>query len=181
MSQANEYIVFLGDDIESKNTAVKTLTHDDSMKQSRLIKQSSSDNDVAAMHIFHYGKINFDNGQKVHLLRVESETQLKLLKPKWENNALGVLIFVSTDRESPEKYLEDLLLKHHDFLSTKSIAIGLVNPSPDIPIDTRKYNETVTMTGYNAAVFEIDVTNFQDMSILLQSMLMESLHGLASA
>ena len=176
-----QYIVFLGSDKTAKRLAIKTLCNQEKLHQTTLINKAKKTVELSKIRPVEFGTITFDSGQKVILLCVDDIEQFQTLNSHWVKGGIGVIVLVDHEWQQSIQNLTSTLDEYNQFLTQKSLAIGVLTSNEAPSLDITPYNKCLEESGINAAVLEIDCGRYQDISLVLQSMLVESLYGVVCA
>lgn len=176
-----QYIIFIGPNSALKSQAIKSICNCKKLARTTFITKSENVKALADFKPISFGKIGLDSGQTVHLLKVDDIQQLVPVKNNWHSTGVGVIMLIDHQANTPISELKATIREYESYLITKSLAIGVVTSGEEALFSLDKYNKCLKELGYNAAALEVDPERYQDMSVLLQSMLLESLYGVACA
>lgn len=176
-----QYIIFIGPNENLKSQAIKSICNCKKLSRSSFISKSENVRTLADFKPISFAKICLDSGQTVHLLKIEDSQQLVPVLNNWHSTGVGVIMLIDHQNNTSPRELKKIIKEYESYLITKSLAIGVVNSNNDPLFSLDKYNQCLKELGYNAAALEVNPERYQDMSILLQSMLLESLYGVACA
>lgn len=177
----NQFVLFISPDEAFPSKAIKTICQAEKLNNKALGKKSSAGESITDIRPIGFSNIFLDSGQVVHLLKVDDKSQLIPIKGKWQEAGIGAIVLVEHRDAGSVATLRQILTDYEQYLTGKSLAIGIIPKADDPLFKLDEYNASLLESGYNTAVFEVDPANYQDIAILLQSMLYASLYGVDCA
>jgi len=152
---------------------IKTLTGSKPKKQ--IIKESlvKSNKLSVLSNGYMYGLLPIEINHVVRLISLGSLGRLKIeLK-----NHLGTLIFLNGSGKDLSGELRLLTKEHRKKYFEKSLSIAIFNNNKNAQANRENVNNELRKQKLTAAVFDIDLHDFKDVSFVIQSLLLSNLYS----
>jgi len=181
MSVVNRKIIFTGPVGAGKTTAISSIsdigiiTTDESATDMTKTRKA---NTTVAMD---YGLIKLGNDERVHLYGTPGQERFDFMWDILTNGGIGLILLLDNTRTDPFRDLKFYTHSFKDFIEKQQLVIGITRMdeqrSPNLP-DYRKWVEQLSL---NAPIFEVDARKRDDVSMLVQSLLLSLDPGVTSA
>jgi len=168
-----ENLLLITSDKINDYIAIKTLTGSKPSKQ--IIKESlaASNNLSVLSNGYMYGSLAIDSKLNIQLISIASLGALRIeLKQHF-----GAVLLLDGLNVHPVKELKSLLAKYPKSFFEGSLSIGVFNTKKNNPAKKMDINNELRRIKLNAAVFDIELLDYRDLSLLIQSMLLTKLHS----
>ena len=86
-------------------------------------------------------------------------------------NGLGLILLLDNTRRDPLSDMIFFLKAFKDFISKTAVAIGITQTDITPLVKVDRYYRQMKELGVEAAIFEVDARNYEDMSQLVQALL----------
>jgi len=184
---SEESILVLGTNNSEKENLILSVCQCKKMSATPNIQLIDSTDPLASSRAcqltpLEYATLNLDSGQRINMVKIDQLKQMKLLEKYWSNKSLGVILLLNfSDVKELQLSIEstiEMIKEFSPYLSQLSLSIGVTNNKDISGESLTKLNRSLQKMNYKAAVFELDLKQESDISILLESMLVSNIQGL---
>ncbi|MCW8879366.1 MAG: hypothetical protein OQK04_13315 [Kangiellaceae bacterium] len=149
-------IIFVGDQNIGVNQAIVNLTG----------------NHQDTNGIYQFSSVELDSDNSVQIIGFDQLEKLQSMSSKLINSALGVVVMVDKSQpDSISKMLQQIKVCQ-PLIEQSALAIGVVQTQPESYFGLKQYNQKLREIQQPAPVFEVDVEQENDISMLLKAMLL---------
>lgn len=173
-------ILFVGAESSDKITMIKKISGSRKLTKTSNIQLIIDDTPPNAVLPLNYAAIELESGENVHLIEVQHIFQMNLLKRYWSKKSFGVILLIDFLSLEPLDEMEKLLIDLSPYSKGMSLSVGVLNNDTSTHLKLIDVNKRLNRLKYNAAVFDLDINSEQDISLLLQSMLISNMLGVTS-
>ena len=181
MSVVNRKIIFTGPVGAGKTTAISSIsdigiiTTDESASD---MTKSRKSNTTVAMD---YGLIKLSNDERIHLYGTPGQERFDFMWDILTNGGIGLVLLLDNTRTDPLRDLKFYTHSFREFISKQQLVVGItrmdMQRSPNIQ-DYRKWLDELSL---DAPLFEVDARKREDVSMLVQSLLLSLDPGVTAA
>ena len=171
-------ILFVGPEYTNLSDAIKLMSGTSRLKRTAAAQVVNDNQNSSSTRPIKYAELNMDSGETVHLIEINHLFQMNLIKRYWTNKSLGIILFIDLGAENPLVEIEKTLSDYANYFKGLSISIGVINNDNMTDLNLNSVNQHLDKLKYNVAVFDVDTTNYSEISLLVQSMLISNLYGI---
>jgi len=172
MSQINRKIIFTGPVGSGKTTAINSISDIDIVttdKSATDMTQKRKRNTTVAMD---YGVIKLANDEKVHLYGTPGQERFDFMWKILSKGGIGLVLLLDNTRKDPYHDMRFYINSFKDFIEEHQMVIGITQTDRQRPPHTNDYQKWLDELGYSAPIFEVDARSREDISLLLQGLLL---------
>ncbi len=171
-------ILFIGPEDTNLSDVIKLMSGAPRLKRTAAAQIVNNDQNTSSTKPIKYAELNMDSGETVHLIEINHLFQMSLIKRHWASKSLGVILFVDLAVTTPLEAMKKTLTDFASYFKDLSISIGVINNDNITDFNLSSVNQHLNKLQYNVAVFDIDTSNYSEISLLVQSMLISNLYGI---
>lgn len=157
MGKNDTKIIFTG----SMNAGVKTAIRTISVRDTAINKEST------AAH----GILQLENGRKIQLYGTLDQEHLNLMADILSSDCIGLVLLIDNSRETPIEDLKFFLNIFSDFITETNIVVGVVQMDLTKKTTLEDYRIELKSMSLNPPLFEVDIRQKKDISLLVQALL----------
>ena len=158
-------IIFTDSAGRGTKTAIGTITDVVSNKI------GSNSGDVALAH----GILQFDDGRKTHLYgTLEGWEKFDFKEDALSANFIGLVLLIDNIADSPITDFKKFLNMFTEFIAETNIVIGVTQMCLSKKVGIEDYRTELKSRSLNPPLFEIDIRQKNDISLLVQALLSTS-------
>jgi len=166
-------IIFVGPSCSVTNHVIKKIS---GVQQLKRGKQQSSGNMVLLSHFFEYSTIKINEKTSIRLINCKSYELANLLEKSWSKNLMGMVVLLNSNIAAIEDQLETIVKYYPPSFFTQGLSIGIIETKNSSGHLREKIIKKVDDLNLKAAVFDVDITNHESLSLLVQSSITSSLY-----
>ncbi|PHS23914.1 MAG: GTP-binding protein [Methylophaga sp.] len=163
MAENDPKIIFTGSIRAGVKTAIRAVSVSDT-----AIKKEFQATTMA------YGVLKLENGRKIQLYGTLDQEQLELMADILSSDCIGLALLIDNSRENPIADLKFFLNTFSDFITETNIVVGVAQMDLTKKTSLEDYRVELKSMSLNPPLFEVDVRQKKDISLLVQALL--SLH-----
>ena len=181
MSAVNRKIIFTGPVGAGKTTAISSIsdigivTTDESASD---MTKSRKANTTVAMD---YGLIKLSNNERVHLYGTPGQERFDFMWDILTNGGIGLVLLLDNTRVEPLRDLKFYTHSFKDFIDKQQLVVGITRMDIQRSPNLQDYRKWLDQLSLNAPLFEVDARKRDDVSMLIQSLLLSLDPGVTSA
>lgn len=165
-------IIFTGPVGAGKTTAIQSISDTAPIKTdasaSDMTKNRKSETTVA----MDYGVMSLDDGEKIHLYGTPGQERFDFMWDILTVGGLGLVLLLDNTRVDPFQDMKFFIDSFGDFISDTSVAIGITQMDLSNTPTINDYHQQLQSYGLKPAVFAVDARERNDVSLLLQALLL---------
>ena len=180
MSAVNRKIIFTGPVGAGKTTAIDSIsdigiiTTDENASD---MTKSRKSNTTVAMD---YGLIKLSNNERVHLYGTPGQERFDFMWDILTKGGIGLILLLDNTRPDPYRDLKFYSHSFRDFIAEQQLVIGITRMDIQRSPNVQDYRQWATQLSLNAPIFEVDAREREDVSMLIQSLLLSLDPGVIS-
>ncbi len=181
MSAVNRKIIFTGPVGAGKTTAIASIsdigivTTDESASD---MTKSRKANTTVAMD---YGLIKLSHNERVHLYGTPGQERFDFMWDILTNGGIGLILLLDNTRIEPLRDLKFYTHSFKDFIDKQQLVVGITRMDIQRSPNLQDYRKWLDQLSLNAPLFEVDARKRDDVSMLIQSLLLSLDPGVTSA
>ncbi len=165
-------IIFTGPVGAGKTTAIQSISDGEAIKTdavaSDMTKSRKSETTVA----MDYGVMSLDDGEKIHLYGTPGQERFDFMWDILTVGGLGLVLLLDNTRADPFQDMKFFLDSFAEFISDTSVAIGVTQMDLSSTPTLDDYHQQLKKHKLRPAVFAVDAREKNDVSLLLQALLL---------
>jgi len=180
MSVVNRKIIFTGPVGAGKTTAIDSIsdigiitTDEDASDMTKSRKR----NTTVAMD---YGLIKLSNNERVHLYGTPGQERFDFMWDILTKGGIGLILLLDNTRPDPYRDLKFYSHSFRDFIAEQQLVIGITRMDIQRSPNVQDYREWAAQLSLDAPIFEVDARVRDDVSMLIQSLLLSLDPGVIS-
>jgi signal recognition particle receptor subunit beta len=180
MSAVNRKIIFTGPVGAGKTTAIDSIsdigiiTTDENASD---MTKSRKSNTTVAMD---YGLIKLSNNERVHLYGTPGQERFDFMWDILTKGGIGLVLLLDNTRPDPFRDLKFYSHSFRDFIAEQQLVIGITRMDIQRSPNVQDYRQWATQLSLDAPIFEVDARERDDVSMLIQSLLLSLDPGVIS-
>jgi signal recognition particle receptor subunit beta len=180
MSVVNRKIIFTGPVGAGKTTAIDSIsdigiiTTDENASD---MTKSRKSNTTVAMD---YGLIKLSNNERVHLYGTPGQERFDFMWDILTKGGIGLVLLLDNTRPDPFRDLKFYSHSFRDFIAEQQLVIGITRMDIQRSPNVQDYRQWATQLSLDAPIFEVDARERDDVSMLIQSLLLSLDPGVIS-
>ena len=181
MSVVNRKIIFTGPVGAGKTTAISSIsdigiiTTDESATD---MTKSRKSNTTVAMD---YGLIKLGNDERVHLYGTPGQERFDFMWDILTNGGIGLVLLLDNTRADPFRDLKFYTHSFQEFIEKQQLVVGITRMDEQRSPNLQDYRKWIEQLSLSAPIFEVDARKRDDVSMLIQSLLLSLDPGVTSA
>jgi signal recognition particle receptor subunit beta len=180
MSVVNRKIIFTGPVGAGKTTAISSISDINIIttdEDASDMTKSRKSNTTVAMD---YGLIKLGNGERVHLYGTPGQERFDYMWDILTTGGIGLVLLLDNTRVEPSRDLKFYVQSFRDFIDKQKLVIGITRMDMQRSPGLQDYRQWIKELDLNAPVFEVDARERDDVSMLIQSLLLSLDPGVTS-
>ena len=181
MSVVNRKIIFTGPVGAGKTTAISSIsdigiiTTDESASD---MTKSRKANTTVAMD---YGLIKLNNDERIHLYGTPGQERFDFMWDILTNGGIGLVLLLDNTRADPFRDLKFYTHSFRDFIAKQQLVVGITRMDMQHSPNIQTYRKWLGELSLEAPLFEVDARKRDDVSMLVQSLLLSLDPGVTPA
>lgn len=172
MSQVNRKIIFTGPVGSGKTTAINSISDIEivstNQNASDMTLKRKKDTTVA----MDYGVIKLGNDEKVHLYGTPGQERFDFMWSILTKGGIGLVLLLDNTRKDPFNDMKFYTNSFKDFIFENQLVVGITQTDLQRTPSIDQYRSWLDELGYEAPIFEVDARSREDVSLLLQGLLL---------
>ncbi len=172
MSHTNRKIIFTGPVGSGKTTAINSISDIEMVstnQEASDMTQTRKKNTTVAMD---YGVIKLGNDEKVHLYGTPGQERFDFMWSILTKGGIGLVLLLDNTRKDPFHDMKFYTHSFKDFINENQMVIGITQTDRQKTPSITQYRDWLTELGFEAPIFEVDARSRDDISLLLQGLLL---------
>lgn len=172
MSHTNRKIIFTGPVGSGKTTAIHSISDIDivstNQNASDMTQKRKNDTTVA----MDYGVIKLDDNEKVHLYGTPGQERFDFMWSILTKGGIGLVLLLDNTRKDSFNDMRFYTNTFRDFINENQMVVGITQTDIQKTPSISQYREWLNELGFEAPIFEVDARSREDISMLLQGLLL---------
>lgn len=171
MTAGYNKVLFTGPVGAGKTTAIRTLSDSLPVMTDEIATDHTKQRKTNTTVAMDYGVLHLDHNEIVHLYGTPGQDRFDFMWEILRDGALGLLLLMDNARPDPLGDLHHFLDAYEPFIATTAVAIGITRTDVQAEPRRQAYVDVVASRGLHCPVFTIDAREYDEVSLLLQSLL----------
>lgn len=178
MSSIDRKIIFTGPVGSGKTTAIESIS------DINIVSTNQSASDMAVQRkkettvAMDYGIINLDNNEKVHLYGTPGQERFDFMWSILTKGGIGLILLLDNTRKDPFRDMKFYTNAFKEFIAEQQMIVGITRMDLQNTPNINQYREWLSQLGLSAPIFEVDAREREDVSTLLQGLLLAAEPGI---
>lgn len=172
MSQVDHKIIFTGPVGSGKTTAIASISDIEPIRTDESASDMTNNRKPATTVAMDYGMIRLGETEKVHLYGTPGQERFDFMWEILTKGGIGLILLLDNTRPTPFQDMKFYINAFRQFIDDTRLVIGItqmdVKSSPTLDEYIMKLHELDVL----APVFEIDSRKRDDVSMLIQALLL---------
>ncbi|WAR46178.1 GTP-binding protein [Methylomonas rapida] len=166
-------IIFTGPVGAGKTTAISSISDMPPVKTDAAASDMTKNRKSSTTVAMDYGVMNLDGGEKVHLYGTPGQERFDFMWDILTTGGIGLILLLDNTRTDPFQDMRFFLDAFDKFIKSTSVAIGVTQMDLSSKPSIADYHEQLQAMGYHLKppVFAVDAREYNDVSLLVQSLL----------
>jgi uncharacterized protein len=178
MADTNHKIIFTGPVGSGKTTAIASISDIEPITTDEAASDMTLKRKPKTTVAMDYGQIWLGDKIKVHLYGTPGQERFDFMWGILTKGGIGLVLLLDNTRPTPFKDMQFYIKAFREFIDSTRLVIGItqmdIKPTPTID----EYNAQLSALDLDAPIFEIDARRREDVSTLVQSLLLSLDPGL---
>lgn len=167
----NYKIIFTGPVGAGKTTAISSISDTAPVKTDAAASDMTKNRKASTTVAMDYGVMNLDGGEKVHLYGTPGQERFDFMWDILTAGGLGLILLLDNTRADPFQDMRFFLNAFDNFINTTAVAIGVTQMDLKSTPCVADYHQQLKTMGLKPPVFAVDAREYNDVSLLVQSLL----------
>ncbi|GAA5525484.1 hypothetical protein Maes01_02054 [Microbulbifer aestuariivivens] len=164
-------IIFAGPVGAGKSTAISTISDVEVVSTESRASDDVSLRKETTTVAMDYGRLALGNGQAIHLYGTPGQERFSFMWEVLTIGGLGLVLLIDNAADDPLADMEFYLGAFAKFIRENAVAVGVTRMDLQTQPNLKQYNDKLMQLGIRAPVFEVDARRRDDISALLQALL----------
>jgi len=180
MTTVNRKIIFTGPVGAGKTTAISSIsdigivtTDEQASDMTRIRKPATT----VAMD---YGLIHIGDNEKVHLYGTPGQERFSFMWDILTEGGIGLVLLLDNSRKDPFQDMKFYIQSFREFIDKQQMVVGITRMDTHRVPALNDYRKWLDQLNIKAPVFEIDARRRDDVSMLMQAMLISLAPGVVN-
>lgn len=168
---SNLKIIFTGPVGAGKTTAIEAISDMPPVSTNEKASDMTRSRKAQTTVALDYGVLKLGNNEKIHLYGTPGQERFDFMWDILTTGGLGLILLLDNTRKEPQKDMLFFIKSFRKYIDQTALVIGVtqtdIKSSPRLDV----YNKLLRKMNIDAAVFEVDARQPDDVSLLVQSLL----------
>ncbi|HET9656379.1 MAG TPA: ATP/GTP-binding protein [Kineosporiaceae bacterium] len=165
-------IIFAGPVGAGKTTAIGAVSDIDPVVTDVRASDETAQLKESTTVAMDYGALDLDSGERVHLYGTPGQERFDFMWEILSEGALGLVLLISNSRPEPLADLEFFLRAFDPLIRSTRLAVGVTSMDLVREPPLADHRRVLLDAGLRHPVFEVDARRRQDVSMLIQALLL---------
>jgi len=177
MTTDNKKIIFTGPVGAGKTTAIRSISDIDIVTTDEQASDMARAKKPATTVAMDYGMIHVGETERVHLYGTPGQERFNFMWDILTQGGIGLVLLIDNSRKDPQQDLKFYTHAFRDFIAAQQLVIGVTRMDTHRTPNVNDYRNWLDQLKIKAPVFEVDARKRDDVSLLIQAMLMSLAPG----
>jgi signal recognition particle receptor subunit beta len=177
MSALNKKIIFTGPVGSGKTTAIRSISDIEIVTTDEQASDMTRARKAATTVAMDYGMIKLGDKERVHLYGTPGQERFNFMWDILTEGGLGLVLLIDNSRKDPQQDLKFYTHAFRDFIEAQQLVVGVTRMDTHRVPNVQDYRDWLDQLKITAPVFEVDARKREDVSMLMQAMLMSLAPG----
>ena len=164
-------IIFTGPVGAGKTTAINSISDIPTIKTDASASDMTKNRKSSTTVAMDYGVMNLDGGEKVHLYGTPGQERFDFMWDILTTGGIGLILLLDNTRADPFQDMRFFLEAFDKFIRSTSVAIGVTQMDLSGKPTITDYHKQLEAMDVKPPVFAVDAREYNDVSLLVQSLL----------
>ncbi len=165
-------IIFTGPVGAGKTTAIQSISDEPPVKTDALASDMTQTRKSSTTVAMDYGVMQLAGNEKIHLYGTPGQERFDFMWDILTTGGIGLILLLDNTRADPFQDMRFFLDSFRGFINETAVAIGVTQMDLSRTPTIDDYYLQLGSLGYNPPVFTVDAREKQDVSLLVQSLLL---------
>ena len=180
MSSTHRKIIFTGPVGSGKTTAIEAISDIDIVSTNQSASDMTKQRKKSTTVAMDYGVINVGDNEKVHLYGTPGQERFDFMWSILTKGGIGLVLLLDNTRKDPFHDMKFYTNAFKEFIEEQQMIVGITRVDLQNTPNINQYREWLAQLGYKAPIFEVDARSREDVSVLLQGLLLAIEPGVTS-
>ena len=177
MSTENRKIIFTGPVGAGKTTAIRSISDIDIVTTDEQASDMAKARKPATTVAMDYGMIKLGEDERVHLYGTPGQERFNFMWDILTEGGIGLVLLIDNSRKDPQQDLKFYTQAFKEFIAAQQLVVGVTRMDTHRVPNVHDYRHWLDQLKIKAPVFEVDARKRDDVSLLIQAMLMSLAPG----
>ncbi|MGY6277122.1 GTP-binding protein [Methylomonas sp. MgM2] len=166
-------IIFTGPVGAGKTTAISSISDSPLVKTEASASDMTKNRKSSTTVAMDYGVMNLDGGEKIHLYGTPGQERFDFMWDILTTGGIGLILLLDNTRADPFQDMRFFLEAFDKFIKSTAVAIGVTQMDLSNHPTIADYHQQLRAMGVKMKppVFAVDAREYNDVSLLVQSLL----------
>lgn len=164
-------IIFTGPVGAGKTSAIKALSDIEPVSTEQQATDEVAERKAHTTVAMDYGSMKLDSDVRIHLYGTPGQKRFDFMWDILTDGGIGLVLLLDNSSTNPLADMKSYIEAFNDFLQDHQLVVGVnfMEQNPRLGIDD--YTDELQKIGMRSPVFEVDCREFNDVSMLVQSLI----------
>lgn len=177
MNPENRKIIFTGPVGAGKTTAIRSISDIGIVTTDEQASDMTKSRKAATTVAMDYGMIKLGENERVHLYGTPGQERFNFMWDILTAGGIGLVLLIDNSRKDPQQDLKFYTHAFRDFIASQQLVVGITRMDTHRVPNVNDYRHWLDQLKIKAPVFEVDARKRDDVSLLIQAMLMSLAPG----
>lgn len=168
----NHKIIFTGPVGAGKTTAIASISDRPPVCTNEVATDMTKDIKKGTTVALDYGVMNLEGGDKIHLYGTPGQERFDFMWDILSEGGIGLILLINNARPEPFKDMHFFLNAFRAFIDRTAVAIGITQTDISNSPTIGDYYQELKHSHPHAPVFEVDARERNDMTLVLEALLL---------
>lgn len=178
MADTNHKIIFTGPVGSGKTTAIASISDIEPITTDEAASDMTLNRKAKTTVAMDYGQISLGKNAKVHLYGTPGQERFGFMWEILTKGGIGLVLLLDNTRPSPFKDMQFYIKAFREFIDSTRLVIGVTQMDLKASPTIDEYNTQLSEMDLDAPIFEVDARRREDVSTLVQALLLSLDPGL---
>lgn len=164
-------IIFTGPVGAGKTTAINAISDKATVGTDAVASDMTKNRKASTTVAMDYGVMNLAGGEKIHLYGTPGQERFDFMWDILTTGGIGLILLLDNTRADPFQDLKFFLNAFDDFIQSTGVAIGVTQMDLSATPTIADYHRQLQGMSIKPPVFAVDAREYNDVSLLVQSLL----------
>ncbi|RZS58781.1 GTP-binding protein [Sphaerotilus mobilis] len=172
MAHKDHKIIFTGPVGAGKTTAIASISDIEPIRTDEQASDMTTRRKPATTVAMDYGMIRLGPTEKVHLYGTPGQERFDFMWEILTQGGIGLVLLLDNTRPTPFEDMKFYVKAFHEFISSTRLVIGITQMDTRSSPTLDDYVRQMKELDIDAPIFEVDARRREDVSSLIQAMLL---------
>jgi hypothetical protein len=171
-------IIFTGPVGAGKTTAIGAISEIPPICTDEIASDATQQRKDATTVAMDYGLVRLGGADKVHLYGTPGQERFRFMWDILSKGGIGLVLLIDNTRPDPLEDLQFYINAFRSFINSTRLVVGITQMDLQRTPALAQYANLLNQLKIFAPVFEVDARRRDDVSILIQALLLSLDHGI---